>query len=62
MLCELKKKGSQGLHPSSYNFLFIQRLNLEFHNVTAMTRATCLEKEVNVNFKKASLLTGKESV
>lgn len=54
-----KKKGSWVLHPSSYIFLFIQELNLEFHNLTAVTRAACLEREVNLNFKKASFVTGK---
>lgn len=43
-------------------FLFIQEFNLEFHNLIAMTRAACSDREVNLNFKKASFLTGKKSV
>lgn len=40
----------------------MQELHLEFHNLTAMTRTACLEREINLNFKQASFLTGKESV
>lgn len=40
----------------------MQEVNVEFHNLTAMTRTACLEREINLNFKQASFLTGKESV
>lgn len=43
-------------------FLFMQEIHLEFHNLTAMTRTACLEREINLNFKQASFLTGKESI
>lgn len=57
-----KKKGLEFCIHQVTSFLFIQELNLEFHNLTAVTRAACMEREVNLNFKKASFVTGKESV
>lgn len=38
----------------------MQEVHSEFHNLTAMTRTACLEREINLNFKQASFLTGKE--